>query len=336
MRAVQVRAPYGADHLAVVDVPDPGEPGWGELRVRVRATTYNFHDGLVLNGVIPSREGLVPLADGAGEVEAVGPGVTGFAVGDRVSARFFPGWDDGPPPYAGFDAVPGLGPDGNAQEVVVGSASRFAHAPRNLDFIEIATIGVAAVTAWNALTLAGGVGPGSTVLTLGTGGVSVYAVQLAKAMGATVIATSSSDEKLQRIRALGADEVINYRSTPAWGRRAREIAGGAGVDRVVEVGGAATLRESIEATRPGGVLPFIGVLTGTAGEVPTGDITLKSLRVHGVLVGSGRHHADVVRAIETADVHPVVDRVFPIERIADGLRFFDAKDFVGKVAIRLP
>jgi NADPH:quinone reductase-like Zn-dependent oxidoreductase len=275
----------------------------------------------------------IPMSDGAGVVEAIGDGVTEFAVGEHVVSCFFPGWVEGPPVVGDFSTVPGDGVDGYAREVVVRPAHWFTRAPRGFSHAEAATLTTAGLTAWRALVVNGGLKAGDVVLVLGTGGVSVFGLQLAKAMGATVIATSSSDEKLERVRALGADHTINYRRHADWGTRARDWTGGRGVDHVVEVGGPATLAESIAAARIGGHISLIGVLTGRAGEVPTAALMAKQIRLQGLIVGNRRQQMDLVRALNTTGLRPVIDRSFPLAELAEAFRVEEAGAHFGKICL---
>jgi NADPH:quinone reductase-like Zn-dependent oxidoreductase len=217
--------------------------------------------------------------------------------------------------------------------VVVRPATAFTHAPRGYSHAEAATLTTAGLTAWRALVVEGGIKPGDSVLVLGTGGVSIFALQLAKAMGAAVIATSSSDEKLVRCRELGADEVINYRNEPEWGKRVMQLTNGRGVDHVVEVGGPGTLAQSVRAARVGGHIALIGVLTGVGGDVPTALLMRKQQRLQGILVGSRRHQIDFVRALEVTKLKPVIDASFPLEKIADAFRLQQAGGHFGKIVL---
>ncbi len=296
MKAMTLRAPAGLDQLHLEDRPDPGAPGPGMIRVALHGSSLNFHDLGVVTGKMPSADGRVPLADGAGTVEGVGDGVTGFAVGDRVVSCFFPDWLDGPPTIPDFSRTPGDGIDGFAQDHVVLPATAFTHAPSGYDAVEAAAITTAGLTAWRALVVDGRLKAGDTVLLLGTGGVSIWALQIAKAMGATVAITSSSDAKLERATALGADHAINYTRETAWGRKVADWTGGRGVDHVVEVGGPGTLAQSIDAVRVGGHISLIGVLTGRGGEVPTAALMAKQARLQGLIVGSRRMQQEFVRA----------------------------------------
>lgn len=335
MRAIVVHAPGGLDRLELTDLPDPGQPGAGEIRVAVHATSLNFHDLLVANGSIPATDGRIPMADGAGVVEAVGAGVTEFKPGDSVVSCFFPQWLAGPAfdAVGNFDCTPGDGINGFAAEYVVRPASAFTLAPRGWSHAESATITTAGLTAWRALVGDGQLKAGDTVLTLGTGGVSIIALQIAKAMGARVIVTSSSDEKLERARALGADAVVNYRTTPQWSNAVREFTNGRGVDHVVELGGPGTLAQSIDAVRVGGHISLIGVLTGRQGDVPTSILMAKQARLQGLIVGSRKQQQDFVSALEQSGIRPVLDRSFPLEQLADAFRFQESGSHFGKVVV---
>lgn len=335
MKAVRLAKPGGLERLALVDMESPRDPGPGEIRVRIHASSLNFHDFAVVAGFIPTADGRIPMADGAGVVEAVGPGVTEFAVGDRVVSGFFPTWLDGAPTIGDFSTTPGDGVDGYARERVVTPATWFTRAPQGWSHAEAATITTAGLTAWRALVVDGALKAGDTVLVLGTGGVSIYALQLARAFGANVIATSSSDAKLERVRALGAAHAINYKTTPEWGRKVLELTGGRGVDIVVEVGGPATLPQSIRAARVGGHIALIGVLTGRAGEIPTALLMAKQQRLQGLIVGSRREQVDFVRALEATGVRPVIDKTFPLAALADAFRHEASGAHFGKICVDL-
>jgi len=333
MKGIVVRAPGGLDRLELIDMPDPGAPGPGEIRVRLHASSLNYHDLGVVSGRMRTADNRIPMADGAGVVEAVGDGVSDFAPGDQVVSCFFPGWQDGPPTVGDFSTVPGDGVDGYAREVVVRPASWFTRAPLGYSHAEAATLTTAGLTAWRALVVDGGLKAGDVVLVLGTGGVSIFALQIAKRMGATVLATSSSDAKLERLRGLGADHTINYRQHEDWGTRARDWTGGRGVDHVIEVGGPGTLAQSITAVRVGGHISLIGVLTGRKGEVPTAALMAKQARLQGLIVGSRRHQQDFVRALDATGLRPVIDRSFPLEAIADAFRHEESGQHFGKICL---
>ena len=335
MKAIRTSQPSVLDQLALIEEPDPGQPGPGEIRVRLQAASLNFHDLAVVTGRIPTRQPRIPLSDGAGLVEAVGAGVADFQAGDLVVSCFFPGWLDGAPAVSGFATTPGDGVDGYAREVVVCPASWFTAAPRDYSAVEAATLPTSGVTAWRALVVDGGLKAGDTVLVQGTGGVSIIALQLAKAMGATVIVTSSSDEKLQRAIALGADHGINYRTNANWAEEALALTKGRGVDHVIEVGGGKTLAQSIAACRIGGHIALIGGLSGFVAELPLGLMLGRQQRVQAVLVGSRRHQQDLVRALDVTQLPPVVDRVVPLARLSEGFKAMAAGAHLGKICIEI-
>ncbi len=332
MRTIQLQKPGGLDRLQVTDT-ERQAPGRGEIVVRVRASSLNFHDYAVVTGMIPTPDGRVPMSDGAGEVIEVGEGVSEFAVGDKVVSTFFPHWMDGEPDRAVMGDVPGDGADGFAREYVTAPTTAFTRAPAGYSDAEAATLTCAGLTAWRALVVNGAVKSGDTVLVQGTGGVSIFALQFAKAAGAQVIATSSSDEKLERLRAMGADHLINYKSTENWGDKARELTGGRGVDHVVEIGGSGTMPQSIAATRIGGHIALIGVLAGVAGNVPTVFVMQGNQRIIGLTVGARRHQQDMIRAIEANGIKPVIDRHFPLEEIAAAFRHQESGKHFGKICL---
>ena len=333
MRVIQLSKPGGLDQLQLVERDAPGAPGPGEIRVRIRASSLNFHDYGVVSGRMPTEDGRIPMSDGAGTVEAVGDGVSEFNVGDHVVSTFFPLWLDGEPPVADFKTTPGDGVDGYAREEVVRPATWFTHAPKGFSHAEAATLTTAGLTAWRALVVDGGIKAGDTVLVLGTGGVSIFALQFARLMGARVIATSSSDDKLERLREMGADHTINYKRDENWGQTVLDLTDGRGVDHVIEVGGPGTLPQSITACRIGGHIALIGVLTGRAGEVPTAALMAKHQRLQGLIVGSRRHQMDMVRAIDAIGLKPVIDRSFALENIADAFRHEEAGAHFGKICL---
>lgn len=333
MKAMQLHAPASLDNLTLVDLADPGDPGPGKIRVRLSASSLNFHDYAVVMGIIPAADGRIPMSDGAGTVEAVGEGVTQFKPGDTVVSIFFPDWIDGAPPATAFRGVPGDGIDGYAREVVVTPQHWFTRVPLGYSAAEAATLTCAGLTAWRALFVDGSTQPGSTVLVQGSGGVSVFALQFAKAAGARVIATSSSDAKLERLKALGADELINYKEVPAWGARALELTGGRGVDTVVEIGGAGTLDQSMMATRVGGHVALIGVLAGFAGPVQTGLLMAKNLRVQGLTVGSRQQQLDMIAGIDANGIRPIISDHFPLEKLADAFRHQASNAHFGKIVV---
>lgn len=330
MKAMILDAPGGLDRLRLVDRPDPGVPGPGMIRVRLHATSLNYHDYGIVSGNMPTQDGRVPMSDGAGIVEAIGEGVTDFGIGDAVVSCFFPEWHEGPARVGDFATVPGDGVDGYAREAVIAPATAFTRTPKGYDHAEAATITTAGLTAWRSLVVDGGLKAGDRVLVLGTGGVSIWALQIAKLMGASVAVTSSSDAKLEQARALGADYTVNYREQEQWGRPVHDWADG-GVDHVIEVGGPATLAQSIEAVRIGGHIGLIGVLTGVSGQVPTAALMAKQARLQGLIVGSRRMQRDFVRALDASDIRPVIDRRFALEELADAFRHQESGGHFGKI-----
>jgi NADPH:quinone reductase-like Zn-dependent oxidoreductase len=333
MRAFRSNGQVGLEALTMVDLPDPGMPGPGIIRVRLHATSINFHDLGVVTGRMRAAPGRIPMADGAGVVEAIGDGISGFVVGDRVVSTFFPQWLDGEPPVSDFATTPGDGVDGYARDYVLAPETAFTRAPAGYSHAEAATLTTAAVTAWRALVVNGGIQANETVLVLGTGGVAIFALQFAKALGATVIVTSSDDGKLERARLLGADHGINYRHVADWGQAVQQITNGRGVDHVVETGGVGTLGQSMQAARIGGHLALIGVLTGTVGPFTAGVLMARQQRLQGLVVGSRRHQIDMVRAIDAHGLKPVIDQSFSFEHLSNAFRARVAGSHFGKIVV---
>jgi NADPH:quinone reductase-like Zn-dependent oxidoreductase len=303
--------------------------------VRVRASSLNYHDYGIATGIFPTDDGRILLSDGAGEVVEIGGGVDALAPGDRVVSTFFPDWHDGRATPSNTYALPGTRIDGFAREYVAAAATAFTKAPRDHTVAEAATLTCAGLTAWRALVVDGPLEPGEVVLVQGSGGVSVFALQFAKAAGATVIATSSSDEKLERLRALGADHLINYRTNKEWGSVVLSLTDGRGADHVMEVGGPGTLPQSILACAMGGHIAFVGVLTGREGTLQTGQLLRKQIRLQGLTVGSRSQQLDMIRAIEANGIRPVIDRQFPLEDLADAFRYQESNRHFGKIGIEI-
>ena len=336
MRYYQLQGPGGIDALALVDKPVP-QPGKAEVLVRLTAASLNYRDLLTVKGGYGSRQKfpLVPLSDGAGVVEVVGDGVAAFAPGDRVIGSFFESWIGGEPSEQRMRAALGGSVDGTLTEYRIFPVHALVRTPAHLTDIEASTLPCAGVTAWSAVIKLGAIRPGQTVLTQGTGGVSIFALQIAKMAGARVIATSSSDAKIERLKALGADVVMNYKSMPDWGKRAREISG-QGVDLVVEVGGVGTLNESIRATRIGGTIAFIGVLAGApASELRLPLMVMQQQRLQGVTVGSVEDLQALANALTTHQVKPVVDRVFEFGEARAAFAHMARGAHFGKVVIAI-
>lgn len=333
MKAMQLAAPGGLDNLKLVELPAAAAPGAGQIQVRIHASSLNYHDLGVVSRPGVAADGRIPMADGAGVVTAVGAGVTEFAVGDAVVSTFFPQWLAGRNVPTDFQLVPGDGVDGFARESITLPATSFTHAPKGWSHAEAATLTTAGLTAWRALVVDGGIQAGDTVLVLGTGGVSIFALQMAKSMGAKVIATTSSAAKAERLQALGADVVINYKDTPEWGDAVLAATGGRGADIVVEVGGPGTLPQSIRACAPGGHIALIGVLTGIAGAVPTLELMRKQQILKGLIVGSREQQQDMVRALDLFGWKPVIDSHYPLERMADAFLHQRSARHFGKICL---
>lgn len=335
MHAMRLTRPGGLDKLVRSSL-DPVPPGPAEVQVAIRASSLNFHDYAVVAGLIPTAEARIPLSDGAGVVTAVGEDVTEFSVGDKVLSCFFPNWRDGAPEFEKLLGVPGDHADGFAAQTVTMPARGFTRMPANLDFEAAATLSCAGLTAWRALLVETHLKPGDWVLVQGSGGVSVFALQLARMMGCRVIATSSSDAKLQRLEALGAQHLINYRDEPKWGEKALAITGGRGVDLVVEVGGPGTVPQSVRALAFGGCISMIGVLTGYAGEVPTTELFQKNGSIKGITVGSRRHQLDLITAVEANNLQPVIDSSYDLDSLAEAFRHQESQRHFGKICVSMP
>jgi NADPH:quinone reductase-like Zn-dependent oxidoreductase len=334
-KAIWVQPGGGYDKVAVgkSDAPPPRS---GEMTVRLRASSLNFHDYLVVAGAAqPFDVPRIPMADGAGEVIAIGDGVTEFAIGDAVVSTFFPGWLDGEPNVEGFSTTPGDGVDGYARETVTASVNSFTLAPKGWSHAEAATLPTAALTAWRTLVCEAHVKAGDTVLVQGTGGLSIFVLQIARMLGAQVIATSSSDAKLERLKELGADLLINYRRDPSWGETARRLTGGRGVDATIDVGGPSTLQQSLLAVRVGGHVSMIGVLGGITAELPMIPMLSKQICLQGALVGSRRQQQDLVRAIDANGMRPVLDRHFDVDAIVNAFRYQETNQHFGKIILNI-
>ena len=336
MKTYEIQKYGGPEGLELVDRPLP-EPGDHDVVVQVRAASLNYRDLVVIRGKYDRnpREGRVPLSDGAGEVVSVGSAVTRIKVGDRVAGCFFQGWPSGRFEAAMHRTALGGSIDGVLAEQVKFLDEGVVHLPEGYSFEEGSTLPCAAVTAWQSLIVRGQLVPGESVLLLGTGGVSIFGLQIAKATGAKVIITSSSDEKLERARKLGADAVINYKTTPDWGKAAASLAGSEGVDHVVEVGGAGTFLQSVRACRSGGKIGLIGILSGreTASEIF--PIVAKAATVFGIYVGSREMFEGLNRALEQAKIRPVIDKVFPFESAREAYEYMGNGYHFGKVVIRV-
>ena len=336
MRAYEMSAAKGLDSWSLAEREKP-QPGLGQVLVRMRAASLNYRDLLIAQNRYPfavNLDRLIPVSDGAGEVVAIGAGVHRFKGGERVAAIFSQSWLGGAQVDDMWQTALGGAIDGVLAEYQVFDADGLVRLPDHLSFEEGATLPCAAVTAWNSLYGAKPLKAGETVLALGTGGVSVFAIQLARAAGARVIATSSSDAKLERARALGAHNTINYRSHPEWEREVRRLTDGAGVDHVVEVGGTGTLPRSIASTRPGGHIGLIGLLAEGEAIDPLAILGASCL-VRGVAVGSREMFEDMNRAIALHGIKPVIDRTFAFEEAPAALAALAEASHVGKIVIRI-
>jgi NADPH:quinone reductase-like Zn-dependent oxidoreductase len=335
MRAYHFPKRTGFDDLTRVELPMP-KPGRRQVLIKIAACSLNYRDLAVAHGTyrMPVLDSLVPLSDGAGEVVEAGPDVTRVKRGDRVAGCFFQGWLGGPINAEVVRHALGGSYQGVLAEYVVLEEDGVVRLPDHLSFEEGATLPCAGVTAWQALTMHAPLVAGETVLVLGTGGVSIFALQFARLMGAQVIATSSSDEKLARAKTLGALHGINYKTTPEWDAAVLELTGGKGVDHVVEVGGAGTLARSLGAVRIGGRVSLIGVITGAA-QINPMPILGKRASVQGMSVGSTQMFEAMNRAISAARLRPVIDRVFSFDQAGDAFRYLESAAHFGKVVIRV-
>jgi NADPH:quinone reductase-like Zn-dependent oxidoreductase len=334
MRAISLGGPSLED-LAEVELPDPPPPGHGQILVHMRAASLNFIDLAAATGRHPGVSfPIVPVADGAGEVIAIGEGVSGLKAGDRVALHPKANWIAGRGTAENAAAMRGVSLPGSLRQIATADAASVVKAADHLSWDAAAALPIAATTAWNAL-VAAHAGPGSTVVLLGTGGVSIFGLQLAKARGARVIITSSSDSKLERARSLGVDETINYRTFPEWDAEVKRLTDGRGADLVVETAGPDTFARSVAAVRQGGVIFAIGFITGTSLELDLLPIIVKAIRVQGNNTGSVEDFSQAMQAIGATRIEPVVDRIFGIDEVGEAFRLLSSGGFFGKIAIRL-
>ena len=334
MRAYEIVTDGGVEALALNERLSP-QPGPGEILVRMRASSVNYRDlstieDPLVRGIAYPR---IPNSDGAGEVIAVGAGVTRFTAGNRVAGCFFQDWEDGAISTAAMASALGGPIDGVLAEEVLFSERGAVHLPAHLSFEEGATLPCAGLTAWNCLIEQGGLTAGKTALFLGTGGVSIFGLQIAKMIGAKAIVTSSSNDKLARAASLGADELINYRETPQWQARVLDLTDGAGVDVTIETGGGGTLEKTIEATRVGGTISLIGVLSG--GSINPSSVMRKSIRLQGVYVGNRRMFEEMNAALELNQIHPLIDQQFGFEDARTAFQVMRAAGHFGKLVINI-
>jgi NADPH:quinone reductase-like Zn-dependent oxidoreductase len=336
MRVFQIQDDWGFDHLQLATRPEP-KPGPGQVLLKMKAASLNYRDLVVPNRGYGSFTGnlpLIPISDGVGEVVEVGAGVTRVKAGDRVCPCFHQGWIAGEPDLERMTQTLGGPIDGAMADYMCLSEQGVVKAPAHLSDEEAATLPCAALTAWSALVTYENLRPGSRVLVQGTGGVALFALQFAKLIGAHVTVISSSDDKLARARALGADAGINYVATPEWSKPARELTGGRGFDHIVELGGEKTLPQSLRAIRPGGTISMIGVLSGSALSAPLGLVVTRQVRLQGITVGHRDGFEAMMRAIEQHRVRPVIDRVFAFEQLKNALAYLKSGAHFGKICIR--
>jgi NADPH:quinone reductase-like Zn-dependent oxidoreductase len=331
MRVWEVQNAFGIDNLKLVEKAEP-KPGPGQIVVAMKAASLNYRDLLTVKmGGAPLP--LIPFSDGAGVVEAVGSGVTRVKVGDKVCPTFFQSWTEGPVTAEARNLALGGSVPGVLQEKMLIDAEGVTKFPDHLSFEEAATLPCAGLTAWRAIAVEAPIDSSSTILVQGTGGVSIFALQFAKAIGAKAIVTSSSDEKLERAKKLGADYLINYKTTPEWGKKALELTNGRGADVVVEVGGENTLGKSLEAVRVGGSIVVIGVLGGFTNNIFIPALFGKNAKMIGISVGSREQFAGMNKAIAKWRLHPVIDRTFSFEQVPDALRAMEAAGHFGKICV---
>jgi NADPH:quinone reductase-like Zn-dependent oxidoreductase len=335
MKVVEIPE-YGIENLRVAERPTP-EPGPGQVLVKMKAASLNYRDLATVFGGFGSfyKLPLVPLSDACGEIAAVGSGVTRVKVGDRVATMFFQGWLAGELTSAAQATALGGSLDGVWRDTALLSADGVSKVPAHLSDAEVATLPCAGLTAWRSLIVEGGLKAGETVVVQGTGGVSIFALQFAKAAGAEVIVTSSSDEKLERAKALGADHVVNYRETPEWSKAVRAFTGGRGADHVVEVGGAGTLEQSLQSIRIGGHVSIIGVLAGPVKDLQIRWIMGPNAKVKGITVGSREQFEAMCRAITLNKIKPVIDKTFAFADAKHAFQHMAGQGHFGKIAVDL-
>ena len=333
MRAVVLEQAYGIENLKLVERPDP-VPGPGQIVVDIKAASLNYRDLATVTA--PSgRLPFVPCSDGAGVVSAIGEGVTRVKTGDHVAPLFFQNWFAGEPTPSALGGALGGTLDGVLQEKILLSEQGVTRVPAGYTDEDAATLPCAALTAWRGLVLQGNVKAGDVVLVQGTGGVSIFALQFAKSAGATVIVTSSSDEKLERAKRLGADHFINYKSTPDWAKEVRKLTGNRGADHIIEVGGAGTFEQSLRAVRLGGKIAVIGILGGFVKDLNVAAIFSANVFIHGITVGSREQFESMTRAIEATGIEPVIDKRFPLAEMRDAFECMKAGAHFGKIVVTL-
>ena len=337
MRALNVAAPWGLDEIKVVEKPDP-KPGPGQVLVRMRAVSLNYRDLLMMNGMYgrgatSAKDVITPFSDGCGVVEAVGAGVTRFKPGERVSTLFFQNWISGPPSLEKLSSALGFPVPGAGAELQTFSEQGLSRAPDFLTDEEVATLPCAALTAWRGLFHDARLEPGDTVVLQGTGGVSIFGLQFAHAAGLRTLITSSSDEKLERARGLGADHLVNYKTTPDWSKAVRDATDGRGADFIMEVGGGGTIQQSMRAVKIGGHIAIIGVVAGAGEPFNPAALIGNSAKLQGLSVGSRDMFESMCRAIDLHQIRPVVDRTYPFTEARAAFQAMAAGEHFGKIVL---
>jgi len=330
MKSIQLKAGEGLDKITLVE-QEISNPATGEIRVRWHATSLNYHDYLVAKGVLSVPDGRIPMSDGAGVIDAVGTDVTRWKKGDKVMSLFFPNWQHGAPTVATTQRISGETTDGYATEYSVLPAHAVTAMPDDYTYVAAATLPCAGLTAWRALMVEGQLKPGDSVLIEGTGGMSIFALQFARMAGAQVFATTGSNEKIDQLKAMGATEVINYKEDPKWGKTLFQKTGG--IDHVLDVGGNATMRQSIEAAKVYGKIYSIGILGGPKGEILFPKLFFKHLNIIGLAVGSAAMQEAMVKAINANDFQPVLDKNFGLEGLKDAFRYQEEGKHFGKITL---
>ncbi len=335
MKTLELQKAFGLDNLVFSERPD-ATPGPDEIVIRMKSSSLNYRDLLMIKGMYNPRLKfpLIPFSDGCGVVEQSGE-KSGYKPGDRVAPIFAQNWLYGPPGADTSRFTLGGPLDGCARETMVLPSSGVVAVPAHLSDVEASALPCAGLTAWSALSSHGGSLAGATVVALGTGGVSIFALQFAKMMGARVIVTSSDDEKLEKALRLGADEGINYRQKPDWDKEVKRLTGGEGADHIIEVGGAGTLEKSIRAVRPGGCVSLIGILAGVSKDLDLRPILMRNIRVQGILVGHRQGFEEMNRAVDAHRLRPVIDRVFPFQESKEALEHLASGSHFGKVCIQI-
>jgi NADPH:quinone reductase-like Zn-dependent oxidoreductase len=336
MKAFEIQDQFGLENLKLVDRPEP-KPSAGEVLVRFKAVSLNYRDYLMVTGRYNPKQKLplIPLSDGAGEIVAVGEGVTRWKVGDRVMGTFSQNWLYGAPSRETLKTTLGGPLDGTLCELRVFPELGVISIPEHLSYLEASTLPCAGLTAYSALFPFGGVGPSNTVVVLGTGGVSLFALQFAKLLGARVILTSSENEKLDKAKKLGADEIINYKEKENWEREVLKMTDMKGADLIIEVGGAGTLAKSIAATRPWGIVSLIGVLAGGESNLSLFPVLMQGIRIQGVIVGNRQDFENMNRVVSLHKLKPVISDVFPFEKAPQAIQHLKEGKHFGKVCIEI-